>query len=483
MTEPDPIANTTPLRVAVIGGGLCGLAAAHRLTELSHETGRPCHVTIFEAGKRFGGLVQTQRIDGYLVEMGADNFITNKPGAINLCKRIGLEDSLLSTDAAYRRSLVLYRGKPCAVPDGFQLLTPSSIGSILKSPLFTLSGKLRMALEPLIPKRKNVDDESLASFVRRRFGQQALDRLIQPMVGGIYTSDPEKLSLKATMPRFLEMEQKYGSLLKAMAARAGSAEEKAADASGARYGLFAALKNGMSELIDRLLERLTNAGVDLRLESKVTSLTPVDNGNGYQIELTDGWRGSFDRVILALPTRHAADLLEPMHSALAQSLRSIEYASSAIVVSGHKLNEIKDPLDAFGLVVPAIEKRRVLAISFTSRKFPGRAPAGKVLLRTFVGGAMQPEEYNFDDAAIKLMVQTELREILGVSGTPDFMIVARYPNSMPQYHVGHVDFVCRIREQARQLPHLALAGNAYDGVGIPDTIASGEQGAEAIFRA
>jgi len=481
MSETENADQPTTLRIAIVGGGLCGLAAAHRLIELSRERGRPCDVSVFEAGSQFGGLVQTKRMHGYLVEMGADNFITNKPAAINLCKRIGLEGELLSTDATYRRSLVLYRGRPCAVPEGFQLLTPASISSILTSPLFSLSGKLRIALEPFMPKRKNVEDESLASFVRRRLGQQALERLVQPMVGGIYTSDPEKLSLRATMPRFLDMEQQYGSLLKAMAARAGSAEEKAADSSGARYGLFAALKNGMSDLTNRLVERLTDSGVDLRLEAKVASLDRLEEEQCYRIELEDGWRGTFDRVILALPTRHAADLVEPLHGELATTLRSIGYASSAIVVSGHNLSDIKDPLNAFGLVVPAVERRRILAVSFTSRKFPGRAPDGKVILRTFVGGAMQPEEFKLDDAAMKELVERELREILGVSGKPDFMMVARYPNSMPQYHVGHLKLVGRIREQVATLPHLLLAGNAYDGVGIPDTIASGEKAAESVF--
>lgn len=482
MNANEKIQGTVPLRIAVIGGGLCGLAAAHRLQELSRETGRSCDVTLFEGGAQFGGLVRTQRMHGYLVEMGADNFITNKPGAINLCKRIGLERELLSTDATYRRSLVLYRGRPCAVPDGFQLLTPASIGSILKSPLFSLSGKLRMALEPFIPKGKPADDESLASFVRRRLGRQVLERLVQPMVGGIYTSDPEKLSLRATMPRFLEMERQYGSLLKAMGARAGNDEEKAADSSGARYGLFASLKNGMGDLVARLVERNNEAGVDLRLDSNVASIVRLQEDRAYRVELTDGWRGSFDGVIVALPTRNAANLLAPLNAELAELLKSIEYASSAIVVSGHKLSDIKDPLNAFGLVIPEIERRRILAVSFTSRKFPGRAPEGKVLLRTFVGGAMQPEEFQLNDTEIKGVVERELREILGVKGSPDFMIVSRYPNSMPQYHVGHVALVRKIFSEAETLPNLILAGNAYEGVGIPDTISSGEKAAESFFR-
>ncbi|MFO1023460.1 MAG: protoporphyrinogen oxidase [Planctomycetales bacterium] len=465
-------------RIAVIGGGLSGLAAAHRLVELSAARNERIKLTLFEAGEQFGGLVQTVREGEYLVELGADSFITNKPAAIRLCERLGLGPELIPTEAKYRRSQVLFRGKPHAVPEGFQLLTPASIRSFLFSPLFSLRGKLRMGWELFVPPRREEGDESLSSFVTRRFGQEALDRLVQPMVGGIYTSDPRKLSLAATMPRFLEMEQKYGSLLRAM--RQGqSREEGKAGASGARYGLFVTLRNGMSELTSKLVSTLQGAGVELRMKSPVTRLS--GNATGFQVE-TQGGAEDYDGVIVALPAYRAAELVSPFAAELAGVLNKIEYASSAIVVSGHKLADIRDPLDAFGLVIPAVEKRKILAVSYSSRKFPGRAPEGRVILRTFVGGDMQPELFDLSDAEMEQMVKSELREILGVSGKEDFFEIARYPRSMPQFQVGHLERVKEIRKLAAAVPRFALAGNAYDGVGVPDTIASGEQAAESVLR-
>lgn len=481
LQDANSESGSTRRRIAVIGGGFCGLAAAHRLLELGKDSGRGCDVTVFDAGESFGGLVRTKRIQDYLVECGADSFITNKPAAIQLCRRLGLESELIATDATYRRSLVLFRGKPHPVPDGFQLLAPASIASIIKSPLFSWGGKLRMALEPFIPKRSSGEDESLASFVKRRLGNEALERLIQPMVGGIYTADPERLSLRATMPRFLEMEEKHGSLLRAMAV-GSSNESQGGEASGARYGLFATLRGGLSDLTTALEKRVTELGGKLRAGTRVTKLTRMEAIEGkYRIELVNRNPEDFEGVVMALPTRAAAELAEPLRKDLANELRKIEYASSAIVVSGHRLSEIRDSMEAFGLVVPAVESREILAVSFSSRKFPGRAPEGKILLRTFIGGAMQPDQFQRDDSEMKGLVRNELREIFGVTGEPDFMEVCRYPHSMPQYHVGHLGLVGRIRAEASKLPGFALAGNAYDGVGIPDTIASGEQAAAQVW--
>lgn len=452
---------------------MTGLAAAHRLLEL--QASRPTEVTLFEASPRLGGLVGTQHIGGYTLELGPDSFITNKPWAVDLCRRLGLEGRLVPTDARYRRSLVLRRGRPVEVPEGFQLMTPAKVWPVLTSPIFSWWGKLRMGWEYFLPAKLDVDDESLASFVRRRFGQEVLERLVQPLVGGIYTSDPEKLSLKATLPRFLEMERKYGSLIRAsrQMAKTASRDEQA---SGARYGLFATLAGGTSELIQALADRVAQTAKVIT-NAPVTQLTPLSAG-GYSLSAEGQDAATFDRVILTLPTFRIAELVESFASDWAQALREIEYASTTIVVSGHRLSDIKHPLDAFGLVIPAIERRRILAVSFTSRKFPNRAPEGHVQLRTFVGGAMQPEYFQLSDDDTKQLVREELRDLLGVTGTPDFEVVARYPRSMPQYHVGHIARVARIREMGAKYPGLMLAGSAYDGVGLPDSIHSGEFAAE-----
>ena len=466
---------TSQLRIAIVGGGISGLAAAHRLQELS--AGVPSAVTLYESRARLGGLVGTQPQAGYTLELGPDSFITNKPWAVSLCRRLGLEEQLIPTDARYRRSLVLRNGRPVEVPEGFQLMTPAQAWPILKSSIFSWWGKLRMGCEYFIPAQVTREDESLGSFVRRRFGQEALERLVQPLVGGIYTSDPEKLSLRATLPRFLEMERQHGSLIRAsrLAAKTAAANEHA---SGARYGLFTTLAGGTQDLIRALAARVSEHAT-VHLGSPVTGLRPLPAG-GFELIAAGHAPQTFDRIILTLPTYRIADLVDPFAESWSRALREIEYASTTIVVSGHRLSDVRHPLDAFGMVVPAIERRRILAVSFTSRKFPNRAPAEHVQLRTFVGGAMQPELFDLSDDATRQLVREELHDTLGVTGTPDFEVVARYPQAMPQYHVGHIARVRRIRELGAQFPALHLAGSAYDGVGLPDSIHSGEQAAEAI---
>ncbi len=489
MPPADPSASSHPTggpagpHVVVIGGGITGLAAAHRLLELAARDSQPVRVTLLEASGRVGGVFGTRDIAGYRVETGADSFITNKPWALDLCLRLGLESRLIPTIARYRRSLVLHNGRPEPVPEGFQLLTPVKLGPIFRSPLFTWGGKLRMAAEWFLPRRRDESDESLGSFARRRFGTEAFERIIQPMVGGIYTADPDKLSMQATMERFVAHERESGSVIRGMRKEARAGQIARDGASGARYGLFASLTTGMQELIDALAGRI-QAAATLCLSTRVTSLARRTDQPGWRLTTT-GPEGvpselTCDAVVVALPTHAASPLLRDVAPNLAQRLGSIEYASTAIVVSGHKLSDVTHPLDAFGLVIPRIERRRILAVSFTSRKFPGRAPEGCVQLRTFVGGAMQPELLDQSDEAIQSLVREELGEILGVRGTPDFAVVARWNRSMPQYHVGHVRNIAQLESEARELPRLALAGNAYHGVGLPDAIHSGEQAAQRI---
>jgi protoporphyrinogen/coproporphyrinogen III oxidase len=481
MTVPHPSANSPTRRIAVVGGGLSGLSAAHRLIELSQAADRPIQLTVFEASERLGGVIGTRVIGDYLVETGADMFITNKPWAVDLCRRLDLTDRLIPTDAAYRRSLVLRQGKPVPVPEGFTLLTPARIGPVLASPIFSPWGKLRMGLEYFVPRKSGEQDESLAAFVRRRFGSEALDRLVQPLVGGIYTSDPEKLSLKATMPRFLEMERQYRSLIRASRRQARQNAEDG-KASGARYGLFTAPAGGMMELLSALEQRV-RPFASIRLQTPVAAIRKAAEGaaTSYELRFHDGSFQAYDAVIIALPLYRAAELISSWETRLAELLQRVEYASTAIVVSGHRLADVEHPLDAFGLVIPAIENRRILAVSIASRKLAGRVPVGRVLLRTFVGGAMQPELFNLSDEEIQQLVREELADIFGVRGEADFSLLARYPRAMPQYHVGHLDLVEQIAKRAAEHQGLELAGSAFAGVGIPDCIHSGEQAAARIW--
>ena len=501
---PEPTLTTPyPIRqIAVIGGGMTGLSAAHRLLELQRERSLPLAITLFEAASEIGGLMGTREIDGYRIETGADSFITNKPWALQLCHRLGLSSRLIPTDARYRRSLILYRGRPVAVPEGFQLLAPISLGPVLRSPLLSWPGKLRLGAEYFLPPKRaaageTLPDESLADFSRRRFGKEALERIIQPMVGGIYTSDPERLSMRATMSRFLDLEQKYGSVIRGLRTeQARQAADSDPTASGARYGLFVSLQNGISDLLSALRDQVTARG-QVRTGQRIVGLERSANGAGWRLSIQTGTTqagsaqppqsaalesAEFDAVVIALPTHRAAPLIAPICPAAADKLRQFEYASTCIVVSGHKAADIAHPLDAFGLVIPKIEQRRILAVSFTHRKFPGRAPADRAILRTFVGGAMQPELARLPDAEIQQLVREELRDILGVRGEPEVVQVARWMDSMPQYTVGHVDRVAALRRDMEPLTTLALAGNAYDGVGIPDAVHSGEQNAERIVQ-
>ncbi len=470
--------DTRPRRVAIIGGGITGLAAAHRLGELSPGRGRPVDVTLFEASPRLGGVFGTQTIDGFTIETGADSFITNKPWALDLCQRLNLTDQLISTDSRFRRSLILKDGRPVATPQGFELIVPRRFGPLLWSPLLSRRGKLRVASEFFIPARRDDADESLGSFVRRRLGPEALERIVQPMVGGIYTSDPERLSMQATLPRFLAMERDHGSLLKAVLRERHRSSAGDQAASGARYGLFASLAGGLSLLVDTLHQQLQSRGT-IQLQRSVDAVRPIDTG--WTLRTSSGEALTFDALIVAVPAYRAASLIESWDADLAGRLQAIEYASSAIVVTGHRLADIRHPLDAFGLVIPHVEGRRILAVSFLSRKFPSRAPEGQVILRTFVGGAMQPEQLECTDDELVQLVRSELQELLGVQGYPLVSLVARYDRGMPQYHVGHLDRVASIETAAARHAGFQLAGNAYHGVGLPDCIHSGERAAEAVF--
>lgn len=473
-SQPAPASpSSEPRRIAVIGGGITGLAAAHRLLETRDQF--PVKVTLFEGSDRLGGVFGTQQIGDYLVERGADSFITNKPAAIQLCRRLGIEGRLIPTNSRYRNSLILSKGKPVPTPDGFNLVAPGKIWPILTSPLLTWSGKLRILLEPFIPARKDSDDESVASFVTRRLGKQALERIVQPLVGGIYTSDPNHLSAQATLARFVSMEKTYGSLYRGMRRNSAPSGDNSS-VSGARYGLFATFPKGMQELLDALEASVSKQG-KIRKRCHVQELKQT--ATGWILQTTAG-EEQFDGVILSLSAPSAAKILKPVHEQCSQLIQRIDCASSAIVVTGHSLTDVKHPVESFGLVIPHAENRRILATSFLSRKFDDRAPEGKICIRSFVGGAMQPEEFARSDEEIISTVLSELHEILGVTGTPDFAIVARYPKAMPQFHVGHLQKAEAILHAAEEIPRFALAGNYLEGVGVPDCIKSGETAADQL---
>ena len=457
-----------------MGGGLAGLCAAHKIVELQKDKNLDLDLILLEAGQRAGGVIHTIEKEGCLIELGPDSFITTKPWALDLSKRLGLSNQLIGTEEGKRRSFVLRDRKLVPLPEGFHMLAPGSVMSFLKTPLFSWSGKVRMLMDLVIPK-KRVEDESLASFVRRRLGDEAFERAAQPMVGGVYTADPQTLSLRATMPQFIEMEEKYGSVIKGIfSAQRKNAKEKRD--SGARYSMFLSFKNGLRTLIDAIIEKLPEHS--LKLNRKVERIERT--AKGFQVITSDGVEKA-DGVIITTPTYIAQELLERMEPAIAKELGKIEYASSAILVSVYKREDIADKMDGFGFVVPSTENSPLLACSYSSVKFSGRAPEGQIILRSFVGGALDPDILEHSEQEITQTINNELHSILGISAEPLFSILQRYPRAMPQYKIGHLDLVERIEKGVKELPGLEIAGIAYRGVGIPDCVHSGENAAESLM--
>ncbi|MBI3030009.1 MAG: protoporphyrinogen oxidase [Candidatus Rokubacteria bacterium] len=459
----------------MVGGGIAGLAAAHRLTELSRERGEAVDLTLLEARERLGGTIATERTQGFLIEAGPDSFISEKPWALALAERLGLGPRLVRTDDRFRRTYVLRAGRLLPLPDGFQLLAPARVWPLVSSRLFSWPGKLRMAMDLVLPRRLEPDDESLGSFVRRRLGVEALQRVAQPLVAGIYTADPDTLSLAATMPRFPEMERAHRSLILAL----WRATRRAEGVSGARWSLFVTFADGMEEFTRALADRLPPGSV--RLKERVVGLRR--EGGRWRVGLADGSGVDADAVIVAAEAYQAARMVRDLDPSLAHLLETIPYASSATVTLAYRREEVPHPLDGFGFVVPRIEQRPLLACTFSSVKYPGRAPAGHVLLRVFLGGALDEGILKEDDERMVAIVRAQLQELLGVGAPPLLSRVHRYPASMAQYLVGHLGTVAAIETRVAQLPGLALAGSAYRGVGISDCVRSGDAAAARALEA
>ncbi|MDQ2922412.1 MAG: protoporphyrinogen oxidase [Acidobacteriota bacterium] len=499
--------------IVVIGGGMTGLAAAHRLLERSRELREQVQVTLLEASPRVGGIVRTEERDGFLLERGPDSFISEKPQALELAKRLGLESHLIETNENHRRSFIVRQGRLLPVPEGFHLLAPARLWPFITSEIFSWPGKARMAMDLLLPRRNvngNADantDESLAHFVRRRLGREALERMAQPMIGGIYTADPETLSLQATMPRFLEMERKHRSLIRALR-RQGSnptvspavtAERDQSGTSGARYSLFLSFDRGMQFFTDQLAKRVLDFEFQIsdgeyspasaiRVNTRVESLaleretTRAGEVKKWKVRTNSNETFVADAVCLALPGPVSARLLRDVDTQLSSELGGISYASSGTINLAYKRADIPHRLDGFGFVVPFIEKRSLIACTFSSVKFAGRAPEGCALLRAFVGGALQPDMLNLEEADLISRVRDDLRDLLGIEWPPLFSELTKWEHSMPQYHVGHIQKVKRIEKRVAALPGLVLAGNAYSGLGIPDCIRSGETAVDRLVE-
>jgi oxygen-dependent protoporphyrinogen oxidase len=472
-----------PKRIAVIGGGLSGLATAFYLDRFSPDAA----VTLLEASGRLGGVIRTERFESpghgvFVVDHGADMFATEPPAAIELCRDLGVEDELIIPDTQKAGAMIVYRGKLVPIPDGFVLMRATKLWQMATTPLLSIPGKLRFFGERFVRQGAGAsgelaDDISVADFVRHRMGKEVLDRLVGPLVAGIYTADIEKLSLNATMAPMVAMVREHGSLAKATFARRREHKDQAErNSAGARYEKFRGFPDGMQQLIETLASAI---GPDrIKKESPVTDLQ-LDSQSPIRWRIRyDDQTESFDDVVLATPAAVSARLIGGVHgptvSAACQSasagLSSIESASTAIVVLGVRKSQINRLPQQFGFVVPQIERRQILAVSFASHKYPIRCPADHTIIRVFVGGATQPELLQRSDDQLIEMVRGELAELIGLQGRETLSRVVRWNDAMPQYHVGHPRRVQEIQDALDQVPHLHLASNALRGVGIAPVI-------------
>jgi protoporphyrinogen/coproporphyrinogen III oxidase len=459
-------------RVVIVGGGITGLAAAYRLAQSAPDVA----VTLIEREPRLGGKILTERVDGFVIEGGPDTFLSYKPRGLGLCAELGLTGRLHGTNPQLRRTYVARGAALHDLPDGLSGLIPTRFGPLARSPLLSPLGKLRLALDYLLPARAPGADESVAAFVQRRLGREAYDRLIEPLLSGIYAGEGAELSLAATFPQLRQAELSGGSLIRGMLAARRPAPPPKPD--GQPWAAFVAPTTGLAELVEALEAHMPQ--VEILRGQVVTRLTPA--GQGYRVQLANGDERSAGALILATPAFVTADLVADLDADLAAALRAIPYASTATVSVAYPLADIPRPLDGYGYLIPRAENRPILACTWTSTKFPQRAPAGFGLLRAFVGRAHQAGALDLGDEALLALVRAEFERTLGITAPPALWRVFRWPRAMPQYTLGHLDRLAVIDQRLRHHPGLSLAGNAYHGVGIPDCIASGETAAAAAVK-
>ena len=486
MSIPD-VGGAAPLRVAVVGGGISGLAVAHALLRRARAAGRALDLRLYEAGDRLGGKISTERQDGWVTEGGPDSFLLAKPAALDLCRELGLGDRLIPTNAAARTVYVLSGGCLKRLPGGLRLTAPTAWGPFLRSDLISWPGKLRMALDRVLPASNVAGELSMGAFVRRRLGQEALAKLADPMMAGIYMGDPEQLSLRATFPQLAEMEQQHGSVIRGLRRGARDARRRAAAAPGGgplAGSLFFSLRGGSGELVDAMAKAIGSEIIHLR--QAVQAVDPITVAGevqsdriGYRLRLADGGEWLADRLILAGSAPASASLLAPWAPDIAAGIGAIPHASSALVNLGYDASAFDRPLDGYGYVVAAGEPHPIRACSWTSTKLDGRAPAGKVLLRAFFGGVGFEAETRLPDEELVARAQAAWSLLLGLHGKPELVRVSRWPGGNPQVAPGHQALVARL---VAGLPEgLSLLGAAFHGVGVPDCVRAAEACAAAIL--
>jgi oxygen-dependent protoporphyrinogen oxidase len=463
-------------RVAIIGGGIAGLSAAFYL-EKARRGGSQLEWTLFEKSTRLGGVIQTEYRDGYVLEAGPDSFLTVKPDGAQLCRELGIGDQLIPSNDADRKTYILVHGRLTPLPDGLQFMVPTRVGPMVTTQLFSWGTKLRMAAELVSAKGIERPDESVADFVRRHFGQEMVDRVAEPLLAGVYGGNAESLSMRAVLPRFVEMERDHGSLVRATL-RARSQNQSAAQKgkeSGAKSqpSLFTSLKNGMQQLVDALVAQLPPNAV----RSGENGLALRRSGEEWLVECAAG-RQRYDAVLLAVPAPAAAEVLRPVQPGITALLANIQYTSSVAVALAY--DKIDHP-PGHGLLVPRSEGRKLMACTFVHKKFLHRAPEGSALLRCFISSSRVQDVLSYSDQALKEIVTQELKGILGVSATPKFMRVFRWECALPQYATGHLESAALVEKLLAETPGLQIIGNSLYGIGIPDCIRSARLAVERLI--
>ena len=472
-------------RVVVIGGGIAGLSTAYALQERARVARMPLACTLIEARERLGGVILTERVDDFVIEAGPDSLLTQKPWGLELCQTLGIRDRLIGTNDRQRKIYVLWGGRLRPLPEGLMLIVPTRFGPLFGSSLLSWPGKIRIGLEYFLPARRSNGDESLAGFVRRRLGREALDKIADPLLAGIYAGSSDDMSLLATFPRLRELERTYGGLIRGALAQRRALRQASSTNGQPTTALFMAPRGGMAEIVEALSGRLDQ--VVLRLGKPVQRVMPHGNGaaepQGYIVHLDDAAPLPAEAVVFATPAHVTAGLIEGFHPRLAAALRAIPYVSSATISLAFRRRDVSHPLAGFGFLVGKHEGRRIMAATWTSTKFPHRAPADAVLIRSFVGGAGRETLVRLDDAALIQLVREELEAILGITAAPLLARVYRWERANPQYLVGHGERVDAMEQLLAPYPGLFLAGSAYRGVGVPDCIHQGSQTAERLLAA
>jgi len=470
-------------KIVIIGGGISGLAALYYLSKKLKEKKIKADLHLLEKSERFGGQIKTEYVKGFVIDGGSDCFIREKPWALGLCRELGIEGKLVNTRDENNGTFIYRKGKLHPLPEGLMALVPVRFLPFITTGLFSLTGKIRMAVEVFIPRKKDDREETLAEFVTRRSGRELLDMIAEPLIAGIHAGDPDRMSVKSTFPRFLQMEKDHGSLTMAtLAARKKMKEmmKKQKNSGAPQMSFFISFKNGMYEFIETLLKKLKDQ--KLKTGMDVTGIKKEKSGN-YIIGIKGGKEIKADVVVITTPAYVSAQLLRNISRDMSVSMKKIPYVKTGTITIAYKKKDVEKVLPrAFGFLVPGVEKRNLMAATFTSLKWPGRCPDDFVLIRCFIGGKHNQDLIDKDDETIITIAREELKAILGIDAEPHLTRVFRWIDNMPQYNLGHLELMETIDRETGKNKGLHVTGSAYRGIGIPDCIHNAEITAGKIIE-